>query len=159
MATTYVVKTAADADVRAAAGVNDALLAIGRVIVAIIFIQSGLEKFMDPGDTAQALAGKGFPMPEAFAMATVALELGGGLLILLGWQTRIAALVLAVFTMVAAYFFHDFWNQPPGMEHTNNMINFMKNLTIFGGFLMLCAAGAGRYSLDGPCIRPELLRR
>lgn len=153
MASTYVTPhIERDVDVRAMAGVSDAVLAVGRVIFAIIFIMSGLEKAMDLGQTASQIASKGLPMPEVLAVATVALELGGGLLIVLGWQTRIAALALAVFTMIAAYFFHDFWNMPAGPEHTNNMIQFMKNLTIFGGFLMLCAVGAGRYSLDGPCI-------
>ena len=85
-------------------------------------------------------------------------EAGGGLLIIVGWQTRPVALLLAIFCAVAAYFFHDFWNQPPGPQHVNNMIHFMKNVSIIGGFLMLCAVGAGRYSFDGPCIRPEYLR-
>jgi putative oxidoreductase len=79
-------------------------------------------------------------------------------LIIIGWQTRLVALLLAIFCAVAAYFFHDFWHQPPGPQHVNNMIHFMKNLSMIGGFLMLCAAGSGRYSLDGPCIRPEYLR-
>ena len=79
-------------------------------------------------------------------------------MIIVGWQTRLVALLLAIFCAVAAYFFHDFWHQPPGPQHTNNVIHFMKNVSMIGGFLMLCAAGAGRYSLDGPCIRPEYLR-
>lgn len=146
------------ADVRAAAGVNDAMLAIGRVVIAILFVMSGIEKVMDISGTAAAIGGKGFPLPEAVAVATAALELGGGILIIVGWQTRLIALALAIFSAVAAYFFHDFWHYPPGLEHTDNMIHFMKNISIIGGFLMLCATGAGRYSLDGPCIRPQYLK-
>ena len=115
MATTYsnsAVSTTSD--VRAAAGVNDALLAIGRVAIAIIFISSGLEKFMGLSEVTAQLAAKGFPVPNIFAIATAALELGGGILIVVGWQTRIFALALAMFTIVAAYFFHDFWHQPAG---------------------------------------------
>jgi len=74
-------------------------------------------------------------------------------------MTAGGALALALFTAVAAYFFHDFWHNPPGAEHTDNMIHFMKNVSIIGGFLILTGAGAGRYSLDGPCIRPEYLKR
>jgi len=92
---------------------------------------------------------------QLLAIATAALELGGGLLIVLGWQTRWAALALALFTLVAAYFFHDFWNMPAGTERADAMIHAMKNLSIFGGFLMLAAVGAGRYSLDGPCTMHE----
>jgi putative oxidoreductase len=145
-------------DVRAAAGVNDALLAIGRILIAIIFVSSGIEKFMDLGQTASALASKNLPYPDVLAALTATLELAGGLLIILGWQTRIFALALAAFSAVAAYFFHDFWNLPAEPQHTDMMIHFMKNISIIGGFLMLCAVGAGRYSLDGPCIRSEYLR-
>ncbi len=146
---------------RAAAGVNDAFIAVGRVLLAIIFISSGLEKFMGLSDTAAAIASKNIPIPNVLAIVTAAVELGGGLLIVVGWQTRIAALALALalFTAVAAYFFHDFWHNPPGAEHTDNMIHFMKNVSIIGGFLILTGASAGGYSLDGPCTRPEYLTR
>jgi putative oxidoreductase len=97
-------------------------------------------------------------MPNVLAVATAVLELGGGLLVVVGWQARIVALALAIFCLVAGYFFHDFWHYPEGAQYTNNMIHFMKNVSIVGGLLMLCAAGAGRYSLDGPCIRPEYLK-
>jgi putative oxidoreductase len=145
-------------NVRAAAGVNDALLAVGRILLAVLFVMSGLEKVMDLGATAAAIGGKGLPFPQVLAVLTIVAELGGGLLIIVGWQTRLVALVLAIFCALAAYFFHDFWHYPPGAEHTNNMIHFMKNISIIGGFLVLCAVGGGRYSLDGPCIRPEYLK-
>jgi len=146
------------ADIRAAAGVNDTTLAIGRVLIALIFVSSGVEKFMDLGATASAIGSKGQPYANVLAGLTATLEAGGGLLIIVGWQTRLVAVLLAIFCAVAAYFFHDFWHQPLGPQHTNNMIHFMKNVSMIGGLLMLCAAGAGRYSLDGPCIRPEYLR-
>jgi putative oxidoreductase len=157
MVTTYS-HSDATTDVRAAAGVNDAVLAVGRILIAIMFVMSGLEKVMDLAGTTAAIGSKGLPLPEMLAILTVIVELGGGLLIIVGWQTRLVALALAIFSAVAAYFFHDFWHYPPGPEHTNNMIHFMKNISIVGGFLMLCAAGGGRYSLDGPCIRPQYLK-
>src|SRR5690242_2829791 len=147
-----------DHDVRAAGGVNDVFLAFGRVLIAIMFVMSGLEKFMDLAATAGQIGGKGMPFPYALSVATACVEFFGGVMIIIGWQTRIAALALVLFTALAAYFFHDFWHYPPGAEHTNNMIHFMKNVSMIGGLLTLMAAGAGRYSLDGPCIRPEYLR-
>jgi putative oxidoreductase len=129
MTTTTVSGSPAGADIRAAAGDNDSILAIGRILIA----------------------SKGLPYPNILAVLTANLETGGGLLIIVGWQTRLAALALAIFSAVAAYYFHDFWNQT-GPQHTNNMIHFMKNVSIIGGLLMLCAVGAGRYSLNGPCI-------
>jgi putative oxidoreductase len=158
MTMTTITGEPARTDIRAAAGVNDALLAIGRVLIAIIFVSSGIEKFMDLGTTASAIGSKGLPYPDVLAVLTAILEAGGGLLIILGWQTRLMALALAIFCAVSAYYFHDFWNQPAGQQHTNNMIHFMKNVSIIGGFLMLCATGAGRYSLDGPFIRPGYLK-
>ena len=159
-------------DVRAAAGVNDAFVLLGRILLAAIFVASGAEKFMDLGATAAAIESKNLPIPQmlatylpsgwtmpyVLAVATAALELGGGVLIIIGWQARLFALLLAIFTGIAAYFFHDFWHYPSGAEHTNNMIHFMKNVSMIGGLLMLAGVGAGRYSLDGPCIRPQYLR-
>lgn len=139
-------------DIRAAAGVNDALLTIGRIFIALIFVSSGVQKFMGLDAIAAEISTK-LPYPNVLAVLTASLETVGGLLIIFGWQTRIAALALALFCLVAAYFFHDFWHLPAGAEYTNMKINFMKNVSIFGGFLILAAVGAGRYSLDGPCIR------
>jgi putative oxidoreductase len=150
MTTTYLVKTK-DADVRTMAGVNDALLAVGRVFIAVIFVISGAEKFMDLTSIAGEIGSKGLPVPQVLAVISATVELGGGFLVIVGWQTRWAALALAVFTLIAAYFFHDFWHMSQGMERMDAMIHAMKNLSIFGGFLMLAAVGAGRYSLDGPC--------
>ena len=118
------------ADIRAAAGVNDAILAIGRILIAIIFVSSGVEKFMDLGATTSAIASKSLPYANVLAVLTAIVEAGGGLLIIFGWQTRLAALALAIFCAVAAYFFHDFWNQLPGPQHVNNMIHFMKNVSM-----------------------------
>ena len=149
MATAYPMRTS-DTNIRAGAGVSHLLLMVGRIFIAVIFIMSGAEKFMDLGSTAAAIGSKGLPVPQVLAVATATVELGGGFLVIVGWQTRWAALALAIFTLVAAYFFHDFWHLPEGVEREDAMIHAFKNLSIFGGFLMLAAVGAGRYSLDGP---------
>src|SRR6266571_913165 len=103
-------------DVRAAAGVNDVMLTIGRILIALIFVSSGIEKFMDLGATASTIASKNLPYSDILAVLTATLEAVGGLLIIFGWQTRITALALAIFSAIAAYFFHDFWNFPKGAE-------------------------------------------
>jgi putative oxidoreductase len=155
MATTFQAPTytpPADADIRRMAGVNDALLLIGRIVLVVMFIFSGAGKFMDLSGTAAQIASKGLPAPMAFAVLAAAAELIGGLAIIVGFQTRFAALGLLVYTLIAAYFFHAFWAMPDGPEKMNTMIHAMKNLSIAGSFLMLAAVGAGRYSIDGPCI-------
>ncbi len=151
MATTYTTTPANANDVRVMAGCNDALLAVGRIALAVIFLMSGAQKFMDLSGVAAMIGSKGLPVPQVLAVLSAITELGGGILIVIGWQTRIVALLLGLFTLVAAYFFHDFWHMPEGAEHTDNMIHALKNLSIFGSFLMLAAVGAGRYSVDGPC--------
>ncbi|MCA0422722.1 MAG: DoxX family protein, partial [Proteobacteria bacterium] len=82
-------------------------------------------------------------VPGALLPLVILTELGGGLAILLGWQTRLIAVLLAGFTVLTALMFHNDWSQQ------SQQINFLKNLSIAGGFLALFAAGAGRFSVDG----------
>jgi putative oxidoreductase len=126
----------------------DAALAIGRIVLVIIFIASGFGKFADLSGTAAYIAGKGLPFPQLLAAAAGAGELVCGLAIAIGFQTRLAAIGLIVFTASAAFFFHDFWNLPAGAERANQMIHAMKNLSIIGGLIVLAVAGAGRWSYD-----------
>ena len=156
MASTYPTPTytapVPDADIRRMAGVNDSILLIGRIALVVMFIYSGLGKFMDIPGTAAMIASKNLPQPTFLAILAGTGEVFGGLMIVFGFQTRIAALALLVYTGLATYFFHDFWNMAAGPEQMNNMIHAMKNLSVAGGFLMLAAVGAGRFSVDGPCI-------
>ncbi len=141
-----------DADIRRMAGVNDFLLAVGRIVLVGMFIFSGASKFMDLSGIAAQIASKGLPAPMALAAVAALAEMAGGILIVVGWWTRPVALGLLIYTLIATYFFHDFWHLPPGAEQTNAMIHAMKNLAIAGAFPMLTAVGAGRFSVDGPCI-------
>jgi putative oxidoreductase len=127
----------------------DAALAIGRIVLVIIFIFSGLGKLMDVSGTAAYIASKGLPLPQLGAVGAGVGELLCGLAIAIGWQTRLAAVGLILFTAAAAFFFHDFWNLPAGDERADQMIHAMKNLSIIGGLIVLAVAGAGRFSVDG----------
>jgi putative oxidoreductase len=119
--------------------VNAALL-VGRVLLAVIFLVSGLGKLSDPAGTMGYMQQAG--LPGILVWPTIAVEVLGALAIIAGFQTAVTALVLAVFTLLAALFFHlDFGNQI-------QFVNFMKNLAITGGFLVLAAAGPGQWSLD-----------
>ncbi len=124
------------------------LFALGRVAIAVIFLVSGFTKLMGPAALASQLAAKGLPLPQVLAYATIAVELGFGALVAIGWQTRIAAAGLVAFTIAATYFFHNFWDMS-GAAATMNRIHAMKNLAICGGLLMLAAAGPGRFSVGG----------
>lgn len=112
----------------------------GRILLALIFIQSGLGKIGGIEGTQGYMAMMG--VPGILIYPTILVEVVGGLFIVLGFQTRIAALLLAGFSLLSGYLFHfDPSNQ---ME----MISFMKNVTIAGGFLLLVAHGAGKISID-----------
>jgi putative oxidoreductase len=116
--------------------------AVGRVLLATLFLSSGLGKLAAPAATIAYIASAGLPLPQLGYAAALVVEIGGGLLILVGLQTRITATVLAVFSVLAAAaFHHDFADQ-------NQMIHFLKNLAIAGGFLQLATYGAGSYSVD-----------
>lgn len=113
---------------------------IGRVVLSIMFIQSGWGKIFDYAGTMEHMNAAG--VPGALLPLVILTELGGGLCVLLGLFTPWAAIALAGFCVLAAWFFH---YQPGDMMQ---MINFAKNLTIAGGFLVLAGAGPGALALD-----------
>jgi len=138
-------------------GQNDAVALFGRIVMSMIFITSGFGKLMGFAETEHMIESKGVPLPEIAAVIAVLIELGGGLALLFGWKTRWAALAFVVFLVVITPIFHGFWAMEGAARHANE-INFMKNLTILGGFLLLYAFGPGRYSVDGALRRRPIQR-
>lgn len=122
-------------------GLSNAAALIGRLLLAAIFIQSGWGKIWGYEGTAAYMAKAG--VPGSLLPLVIAVELLGGLLIAIGWQTRLAAIGLAAFTLLSAYFFHF------DLGDRGQAIQFMKNLSIAGGFLVLAASGPGAWSVDG----------
>jgi putative oxidoreductase len=125
---------------------NGAVLA-GRILLAAMYVFSGTMKFVDVSGTAGHIADKGLPAPELVAIAAGTLEVVAGLAVMIGWRTRIAAIALAGFTVLAGVLFHNFWAYE-GQEQVAQMLNLFKNITIAGGFMILAVYGPGRYSLD-----------
>ncbi len=112
----------------------------GRLLLAMMFVMAGLSKIGNYAGTQGYMEAMG--VPGALLPLVIALEALGGLAIILGWQTKLVALALAGFSVLSAAIFHaDFSSQA-------EMTNFMKNLTIAGGFLLLVAHGPGTYALD-----------
>ena len=113
-----------------------------RLMIGLPFAMSGLGKLAAYGATTGMIAAAGLPVPPlAFAVA-VAVELGGGLLLIAGYQTRYVAAALAVFALATAFSFHN------NFADQNQMIHFLKNVMIAGGLLQIVAFGAGAFSLD-----------
>ena len=115
---------------------------VGRVLLAAVFISAGWAKLMDPSMTAGWMASAGIPYSDMLIWAVIAVELLGGLMVLVGFKARWAALAIAGFLVPTNIIFHsDFADQ-------TQMMTFMKNAAIMGGMLMLVAHGAGAYSFD-----------
>ncbi|WP_370322373.1 DoxX family protein [Oricola sp.] len=121
---------------------NSIILLVARILLAFIFILSGVQKFFGIEGTAGYIASVGLPFATLLTVGAAIVETFGGLAILVGFRTREAAWVLAAFTLVAGFLFHF---QPADQMQ---MISFMKNLAITGGFLALAQIGAGAFSLD-----------
>lgn len=120
---------------------------IGRLGLAWLFVPAGLGKIAGFSGTVGYIASKGLPMPTVLAAIALLIELLGGLAVLVGFKTRWAAAALALFTLVAAVFFHNYWALP-AEQAMMQQINFNKNIAIAGGLLFLVAWGAGAFSLD-----------
>ena len=123
---------------------------IGRLLLSNLFIVSGFKKITGFAGTAGYMAAK---MPsldpsviKILLVITIAVELGGGLMVLLGWQARWAATALLVWMIPVTYIFHAYWGLPPDQMQIQ-FINFQKNMAIMGGMLYIIAQGPGRYSL------------
>lgn len=130
------------------ASTQNLLALIGRALIALLFIPSGLSKLTGFAGLVGYIASQGVPMPEVCAVIAIAAELGLGLLLLVGWQARWAALGLALFVLVITPIFHNFWAVPEAQKMMQ-MQNFFKNLAAVGGLLAFAAYGPGAYSVDG----------
>jgi putative oxidoreductase len=130
------------------ASLQNPLSLIGRILLALLFVPSGFGKIAAFAGTASYIASKGVPVPELAAAAAIAVELGLGVLLLIGWQTRWAALGIAFFTLVITFIFHNFWAVPAD-QMMMQRINFYKNIAVIGGLLTVAAWGAGAWSFDG----------
>lgn len=127
--------------------VQDALNLAARLLIVALFLPAGIAKLTGFDGTVGYIASVGLPLPAVGAALAVAVELGASLALLAGFGTRIAAAVLAVFTLVASVFFHAYWAAPADQAYVAQLL-FFKNIAVVGGLLMLAAYGAGRWSLD-----------
>ena len=127
---------------------NHSAMLVGRILLSLVFLIAGYRKLMAVAGSAGYFAKLGFPMPEVMVWVAIAIELGGGILLLLGWKARWAASLLALFTLIAAFAAHRFWEVDPA-QYANQMNHFLKNLAIVGGMMFVAAAGPGALSVDG----------
>jgi putative oxidoreductase len=130
-----------------AASSGAGLLLLARIFIAALFLVAGVRKLLTYGASAAYFTKLGFPAPEVAAALAIVIELGGGLMLLLGWRTRWAAWLLVVFVAVATAMAHRFWEFDAGQ--LNNQLNhFLKNVALIGGLFYVATFGPGRMSLD-----------
>lgn len=120
---------------------------LGRVLIALLFLPAGIGKISGFAGTVAYATSAGMPMPQVAVAIGLVIEIAGGLAILLGWQIRWAALILGFFTLVASFFFHNFWGVPAEAAGVQQLL-FWKNIAVVGGLLGYAAHGAGAWSMD-----------
>jgi len=120
---------------------------VARLLMVALFLPAGLNKISGFEGTVGYIASVGLPLATAGAVLAIVIEIVGPLLLLVGLQTRWAALVLAGFTVLATVLFHNFWAMPAEQQFVQQLM-FFKNLGVVGGLLALAGLGAGAWSLD-----------
>lgn len=120
---------------------------LGRVLLSLLFITSGIRKIGGFDGTVGYIASKGLPLPQVAAAGTIFIEVVLGIALLIGFKARLSALVIAAFTIAASVIFHPYW-AVPAEQVMMQQINFYKNLSIVGGLLFVAAFGAGPLSVD-----------
>lgn len=121
---------------------NSAIAVAGRTLIATIFFISGVGKLLAPGATMAYIGSLGLPAPALGLIGALVLELAGAALLVVGYKTRLIALLLAGYAIVTALIFHH------ALADQNQMFHFLKNLAMAGGLLQVVAFGPGAFSLD-----------
>jgi putative oxidoreductase len=116
---------------------------IGRLLLAVLFLFSAIGKLAAPEATIGYIASANLPLPEVGYGIALVVELLGGLLLVVGYRTRLVAGIIALFTLGAAVAFHN------NFGDQNQLIHFLKNIAVVGGLLQVVAFGAGSFSIDG----------
>jgi putative oxidoreductase len=119
----------------------------GRLLLAVLFLPAGIGKLTGFAGTVGYISSVGLPMPQVAAALALVVEILGGVALIAGYGTRLAAIVLALFTLVASFFFHNYWALPAEQQVIQQLL-FFKNIAVVGGLFTLAAWGAGAWSVD-----------
>jgi putative oxidoreductase len=121
---------------------------LGRVLLGMYFLIPGIMKIVGFGGMLAYMTQHSVPLTLPLLLITIVLEVGGGLALIAGWRTKTMAFLLAGLTLLINFFMHDFWNTYAGGSVQHELQNFIKNMAIFGGLLIVAARGAPRMSVD-----------
>jgi putative oxidoreductase len=131
---------------------RDEIILVARILLIVLFVVFGWSKLSDYTGTAAYMAQTGAPMPSVASLVAIVAEFPVALAVAVGVWTRPLALLLALYTLGTGLIGHPFWTME-GAARFGNAINFYKNISIIGGFLLLYATGPGRYSVDAALSR------
>lgn len=121
----------------------------GRILLAAIFLQSGIDKVLNFDKTVKLMASKAIPMPDILLIPAIVILIAGGVMLLVGWKARWAALALLIFMIPTTLYFHSFWTYPEA-QFVNQFHHFFKNIAIIGALFILMGMGSGGMSVDKP---------
>lgn len=130
------------------------LLLVGRALLGALFMVAGIRKVMMFAGTVGYFTKLGFPAAEAMTVLSIIIEVGGGAILLLGWQTKRVAWLMILFVAIATFMAHRFW-EFDAAQYGAQLNNFLKNAAIIGGLLYVAVLGAGALSLEGRGARPS----
>jgi putative oxidoreductase len=126
---------------------SDAVMLVARILLALMFVSAGFSKIGGFEGTAGYIASKGLPLPQIGAAIAIVVELAGGIMLIVGWKARWAALAIVVYCAGAPGVFHNYWAMT-GADAFTQRLMFWKNVSVIGGLLAVYAFGPGRWSLD-----------
>ena len=122
-------------------------LLAARLLLAWMFLHSGIGKITNSAGAMKYMASKGMPLLEPLLVGAIVIEVIGGLMLVVGWKTRLAAWAIFGFVILASVIFHNFWAVPAEQAYMQTIL-FNKNLAIMGGLLYVALMGPGKLSLD-----------
>ncbi len=128
-------------------GITGVAPLVGRILVAAIFLWSGIGKIGGFAGTAGYMTSMGVPLAELALVVTIVVEIGAALMLILGWQARLGAAALLLWMIPVTLVFHAFWAVPPDQAQMQ-MIQFFKNVGLMGAMLLIIGFGSGPYSAD-----------
>ena len=123
------------------------MMLIGRGLLGVLFLVAGARKLLAVAGTAAYFTKLGFPMPEVMVWVSILVEMGGGLLLIAGWQTRRISWLLILYVAIAIAMAHRFW-EFDAAQYANQLNHFLKNLAIIGALLYVVVFGPGAISVD-----------
>lgn len=119
---------------------------IGRILIGQLFLLAGISKIGQFGQLAAGIAAKGWPASQVALIITIIIEIGGAVMLILGWRAKLAAAAIFLWIIPVTFTFHNFWNMTGPVAYVNQIM-FQKDLALMGGLLFIFVFGPGRYSL------------